>query len=110
MNNLDFVPERRECTVSTSLKTLGLPIQGEVKAPRMETITTTAEILNLPVHFIRTKVKNGDVVAVRAGRKFLVNVDSVIAFLSTGIPQGAASAKAVPQTETAQRITPISLR
>lgn len=78
--------------------------------PQMEPIPKAAVILNLPVHALRVMVANGDVVSVRAGRKFLVNLDSAIAFLSTGIPQGAASTKAAPQPKTAARISPISLR
>ena len=42
--------------------------------PHMETIKRIAEIFGLPVHFVRAKVASGEVVAVRAGRKFLVNV------------------------------------
>lgn len=80
------------------------------KVPRMESITKTAEIFNIAVHFVRAAVANGDVVYVRAGRKFLVNCDSMAAFLSTGIPQGAASQQAAPHTENAPRIAPISLR
>jgi len=81
-----------------------------LKIPQMETIVSTAKILGLPVHFLRAAVANGDVVSVRAGRKNLVNIDSVIAFLNTGIPQGATTRQAAPQTENAPRIAPISLR
>lgn len=59
--------------------------------PRMETIAKAAEISNIPIHAVRVMVANGDVVSIRAGRKFLVNMDSLIAFLNTGIPQGTAS-------------------
>ena len=81
-----------------------------LKIPRMETITKAAEISNLHVHAVRVMVANGDVVSIRAGRKFLVNMDSLIAFLSTGIPQGTAPRQATPQPETAPRFAPISLR
>lgn len=89
-------------------------MENTVKIPRMETIATTAELLNLPVHFVRAAVTNGDVVSVRAGRKFLVNVDSVIAFLNTGVPQGAPIAdsprRSNPDSEKPPRVSPIPLR
>lgn len=85
-------------------------MENELKIPRMEPIKCAADISGLTVHAMRMAVANGDVVSIRVGRKILVNIDSVIAFLNTGIPQGAASAKAAPQTETAPRITPIPLR
>lgn len=83
-------------------------MEDTVKIPRMETITNTAEIFNLPVHFVRAAVANGDVVAIHAGRKILVNLDSLTAFLNTGVPQGTT--KAAPKSETVSRIMPISLR
>ncbi len=85
-------------------------MDDNMKVPRMEPINPAAVISNMPVHALRMMVANGDVVSIRAGRKILVNMDSLIAFLNTGIPQGAASQQAAPQTETAPRISPISLR
>lgn len=79
-------------------------------APRMETIKKTAEIFGLPVHFVRQKVLSGEIVAVRAGRKFLVNVESVSAFLSTGVPQGTVADSHSSDKENAPRTAPISLR
>ncbi len=55
----------------------------EFKPPRMETIKTTASLFNLPVHFIRAKVASGEIVAVKAGRRFLVNVDKLTEYLNT---------------------------
>ena len=53
--------------------------------PDMRTIRQTAERFRLPVHFVRQAVKNGDVVAVQAGRKcFYVNQASMIAYLNGG--------------------------
>ena len=59
--------------------------------PRMETIKKTAELFGLPVHFVRSKVSSGEVVAVRAGKRFLVNVDKFAEYLnsSTVQPSGA---------------------
>ena len=51
--------------------------------PQMETIAKTAEILGLPEYFVRTKVKSGEIVAVRAGRKTLVNVTWFKMYLNT---------------------------
>lgn len=66
-------------------------MDDNIKVPRMESITKTAELFKLPVHFVRAAVANGDVVSVRAGRKILVNLDSLAAFLNTGKPQGASA-------------------
>lgn len=54
-----------------------------IKIPQMESIKRTAEIFGLPVHFVRSKVASGEVVAVRAGRRFLVNIDKFAEFLNT---------------------------
>lgn len=82
--------------------------------PTMLTIREVAELFKLPLHFVRSCVGDGSFVSVRAGRKFLVNAESVTAFLSTGKPQGAAAndreCSRRSDGETASRITPISLR
>ena len=54
----------------------------ELKVPRMETIKTTAALFGLPVHLVRQKVAAGEVVAIKAGRKFLVNVDRFAEYLN----------------------------
>ena len=78
-------------------------MQNEFKPPRMESIKTTAELFNLPVHFIRQKVSSGEIVAVRAGRRFLVNVDKLAEYLN--------SSKVVPEKqEEAAGIIPIKAR
>lgn len=51
--------------------------------PQMETIAKTAELLGLPEYFVRTKVKSGEIVAIRAGRKVLINVPKFIEYLNT---------------------------
>lgn len=51
--------------------------------PQMETIKKTAEIFGLPVYFVRQKVTNGEIVAVKAGRKFLVNVEKFAEYLNS---------------------------
>ena len=51
--------------------------------PTMENIKKTAEIFGLPEHFVRAKVASGEVVAVRAGKRFLVNVEKFAEYLNT---------------------------
>lgn len=72
--------------------------------PHMETIKRTAEIFGLPVHFIRCKVASGEVVAVRAGRKFLVNVDRFAEYLNTSTVQPESGA----DPDGSARVMPIS--
>ena len=78
---------------------------NDLKPPRMETIATTAALFNLPVHLIRQKVAAGEIVAIKAGRKILVNIDKFTEYLNntrlTPEPDEAASSS---------RITPIDLR
>lgn len=51
--------------------------------PRMLSIRETADLFNLPVHFVRSLVAEGKVFSVQAGsRKYYVNSDSVTAFLN----------------------------
>ena len=79
-----------------------------LKIPQMETIKRTAEIFGLPVHFVRCKVASGEVVAVRAGRRFLVNVDKFAEYLNTCTINEAAPQRSYG--ETTPRISPISLK
>lgn len=53
------------------------------KIPRMLTIKATAQEFGLAEHFIRQLVIKGEVVAVRAGCKYLVNVDRLAEYLNT---------------------------
>lgn len=53
-----------------------------ISIPTMRTINETAKIFNLPPHFVRQKVLAGEVVAVRAGKKFLVNIEKFTEFLN----------------------------
>lgn len=57
-------------------------MDNAIHIPRMETIKRTAEIFGLPVHFVRGKVNSGEVVAVRAGKKFLVNIERFADYLN----------------------------
>lgn len=76
--------------------------------PRMETIKRTAEIFNLPVHFVRTKVNNGEVVAVRAGKRFLVNVDRFADYLNSSTIKPLTISD--DSMSGAVRINPISVK
>ena len=69
----------------------------------MEGIRKTAELFGLPVHFVRTKVASGEVVAVRAGRKFLVNVDRFAEYLNNTTVQPESGA----DKDNPARVTPI---
>lgn len=76
------------------------------RIPHMETIRKTAEIFGLPVHFVRTKVSSGEVVAVRAGRRFLVNVDKFAEYLNNTHVRSESGA----DTGCYARVTAISLK
>ena len=51
--------------------------------PHMETIKTTAKMFGLAEHFVRRLVLKGEIVAVKAGCKYLVNVDKLAEYLNT---------------------------
>ena len=73
-----------------------------IRIPRMRSIKETAELFDLPLHFVRQKVSSGEVVAVRAGRRFLVNIDKFAEYLdSNTIPQ---------KSKANSGIQPIALR
>lgn len=79
-------------------------MNDDIRVPRMLTIRETAELFKLPVHFVRQKVSTGEVVAVRAGRKFLVNVDKFAEYLNSCTVQPAET------SDSAARIEPIKFR
>ena len=51
--------------------------------PHMATIKETAKLFGLAEHFVRQLVIKGEVVAVKAGCKYLVNVDRLAEYLNT---------------------------
>lgn len=53
------------------------------KIPHMETIKNTAKLFGLAEYFVRQKVLSGEIVAVKAGCKYLVNVDKFAEYLNT---------------------------
>lgn len=50
----------------------------------MLTIKETARETGLAEHYIRQLCKSGQIVAVQAGKKYLVNLDRLIEFLNVG--------------------------
>ncbi|WP_079988125.1 helix-turn-helix domain-containing protein [Anaerotruncus rubiinfantis] len=51
--------------------------------PRMVTIKEAAKATGLAEHHVRQLVLSGRVVAVKAGKKYLVNLDRLIEYLNT---------------------------
>lgn len=74
-------------------------MQNAINPPRMCTIQQTARLLGLHTHFIRMKVLSGEIVAVKAGRTYYVNVDKLIEYLNTSY--------ITPEEEGCSGITPI---
>lgn len=62
------------------------------KIPQMETIKKTAQLFGLPEYFVRQKAISGEIVAVKAGRKYLINVDRFAEYLNTHTEQTDNSA------------------
>ncbi|WP_037322930.1 helix-turn-helix domain-containing protein [Ruminococcus sp. NK3A76] len=52
--------------------------------PRMRTIRQTASMLDLPEHYVRSLVRENEIVFVKAGNKVLINVDKLIEYLNIG--------------------------
>ena len=52
--------------------------------PRMRTLKETAAIMGLSYNFIRTLCLQNKIVYVKAGNKFLVNVDKLIEYFNGG--------------------------
>ena len=71
--------------------------------PRMETIKNTAKLFGLSEYFVRQKVRSGDVVCVKAGCKYLVNVDKFAEYLNTAYE----GAEMLTETSAVKGITPI---
>ena len=52
--------------------------------PRMTTINEAAEITGLAKHFIRQLALQDKIRHVRAGKKFLINIEKLIEYLNNG--------------------------
>lgn len=74
----------------------------EFKPPRMLGIKQTAELFGLPVHFVRQKAAAGEIVAVKAGKRYLINVDRFAEYLNSNTVHNNTS-------EQVKGITPIMI-
>jgi len=59
------------------------PIEMSRRVPHMATIKETAKLFGLAEHFIRQLAIKGEIVAVKAGCKYLVNVDKLAEYLDS---------------------------
>ena len=50
--------------------------------PRLATLKEAAGLTGLSYGFLRQKALSGEIVAVRAGRKFLINIDRLVDYLN----------------------------
>lgn len=82
-------------------------MKNTVNIPQMETIKATAALFNLPVHFIRQKVADGEIVAVKAGNRYLVNIDRLADYLNSGT---TANQTRCSDEDNAEKIKPIQIR
>ena len=60
---------------------------GNFKLPKMATINECAKTVGLAKYHIRQLVLQGKVKYVKAGKKYLINVDSLIEYLNSGEAQ-----------------------
>lgn len=63
------------------------------KIPHMETIKNTAKLFGLSEYFIRQKVLCGEIVSVKTGNKYLVNIDRFADYLNTHTEPGDTQAE-----------------
>lgn len=76
---------------------------AQIRVPTMLTIAETAEFFGVPKHFVRTKINTGEVYAVKAGKKYLVNAERFADFLN------GENAVEVPKS-TDEKIKPIAVK
>lgn len=81
-------------------------MSDERRIPRMRTIKETANLLGLPVYFIRCLVSSGEIVAVKSGKKFLINFDRFIDYLNSHT-LSAEPQSDVPKAPREGKITPV---
>lgn len=60
---------------------------GNFKLPKMATINECAKTVGLAKYHIRQLVLQGKVKYVKAGKKYLINVDNLIEYLNNGKTQ-----------------------
>lgn len=56
--------------------------KDSVTVPRMATLQEASELTGLSYGSLRRKALDGEIVAIRVGRKFLINVDRLIDYLN----------------------------
>lgn len=56
-----------------------------ILVPKMRTIKETAKETGLAYNYIRNLCLQNKIVYVRAGNKYLVNIDKLIEYLNTGV-------------------------
>lgn len=71
--------------------------------PHMATINETAQMFGISSYFVRKLVRSGKVIAVKTGRKYLVNVDKFADYLNSCTVRTDD-----PQEITGSAIKPIS--
>lgn len=59
-------------------------MNNSIKIPSMKTINEAAEIVSLAKYHIRQLVLQNKVKYVKAGRKYLLNLDSLVNYLKNG--------------------------
>ena len=59
-------------------------MNNNINVPIMKSVCSTAELLNLPIHFVRNLVKLNKISYVMAGKKVLINIESVLKYLNDG--------------------------
>lgn len=82
----------------------------EFVPPLMLSVDETAKRFCIAKHFVRQCAANGNIVAIHAGRKILINASSVERFLNTGEPQGKHAAVSENVTDSLARTSPIPSR
>ena len=83
---------------------------NENRIPEMLTVKDAAKRFGLSENFVRTKAKNGEIVATTIGKKVLVNSGKFIEYLNTNtlVPvEAAPKSKAKPKGEKVLGISPI---
>ncbi|USF28509.1 hypothetical protein N510_003471 [Firmicutes bacterium ASF500] len=69
-------------TPHSNVTTLNAPTAAEVAIPRMTTIRETAKTTGISEYAVRKLIKKNEVVYVKAGAKYLVNLDRFVDFLN----------------------------
>lgn len=69
-------------TPHSNVVTLNAPTAAEVAIPRMTTIRETAKTTGMSEYAVRKLIKKNEVVYVKAGTKYLINLDRFVDFLN----------------------------